>query len=94
MEVELRRVESNSTNQEDDIEVLVEESEVRKVGIWKVIDVSANNKAMEIQFNVQGFKMLTFVAFLVMNIVAIIITLAVLCWRRVKVRFFFASALV
>ena len=76
MEVELRRVESNSTNQEDDIEVLVEESEVRKVGIWKVIDVSANNKAMEIQFNVQCLKMLTFVAFLVMNIVAIIITLA------------------
>ena len=63
-----------------DHEVLVEEPKVEKIGItrmwWKVVDVSAADKKMEVQFNVQGGRVVTYSFFIVMNIIAIIITLA------------------
>ena len=109
MEVELRKMDSNSSEKSDhevlveepkveksdhevlveepkvgisDHEVLVEEPKVGKIGIlgilgmWKVVDVSAADKKMEVQFNVQGGRVVTYSFFIVMNIIAIIITLA------------------
>ena len=80
MEVELRKVDSNTTN-EDDHQVLVAEVEDEKqccqrCTYWTFKDVDSNNKAMELQFNVYLFKLLTYAAVLLMNIIAIIITFA------------------
>ena len=80
MEIELNKVESITTN-EDDIQVLVAKAEdekqfFQKYTFWTFKDVDANSKAMEFHFNVQWFKVLTYVAFLFMNIVAIICTYA------------------
>ena len=85
METELNMVESveSSATNNDDIQVLVAEAETedqkqcfQKCTFWTFKDVDANNKAMELHFNVQWFKVLTYVAFLFMNIVAIICTFA------------------